>query len=137
MSAVFCDTSALFAMLDRDSAQHMAASAQWRDLINGDVQLVTTNYIIVEMAALLQRRVGIDIVRRFQSDVVPVFDIVWIDEPAHQRAMEAMLTANRRQLSLVDCASFDTMRQLGIRVAFTFDQHFAEQGFERYEANEG
>jgi predicted nucleic acid-binding protein len=132
VTAVFCDTSALFAMLDRDSAQHAEASAHWRDLVNGDVQLVTTNYVIVEMAALLQRRVGLDIVRRFQTDVVPMFEIVWIDQSAHARATEAMLTANRRQLSLVDCASFDTMRQLGIRVAFAFDQHFAEQGFERY-----
>lgn len=134
MSGVFCDTSALFAMLDRDSAQHADASAQWRELVNSDVQLVTTNYVIVEMAALLQRRVGLDFVRRFQTDVVPMFEIVWIDQPAHARATEAMLTANRRQLSLVDCASFDTMRQLGIRVAFEFDQHFAEQGFERYQS---
>ena len=134
MSEVFCDTSALFAMMDRDSAQHAEASIQWRKLVASDVQLVTTNYVIVEMAALLQRRVGLDIVRRFQTDVVPVFEIVWIDQPAHARAMEAMLTANRRQLSLVDCASFDTMRQLGIRAAFEFDQHFVEQGFERYRA---
>lgn len=119
-------------MLDRDSAQHAEASSRWRELVNGDVQLVTTNYVIVEMAALLQRRVGLDIVRRFQTDVVPILEIVWIDQSAHARATEAMLTANRRQLSLVDCASFDTMRQLGIRVAFEFDQHFVEQGFERY-----
>jgi predicted nucleic acid-binding protein len=132
VSGVFCDTSALFAMLDRDSAQHAEASSRCRKLVNGDVRLVTTNYVIVEMAALLQRRVGLEIVRRFQTDVLPILEIVWIDQSAHARAAEAMLTANRRQLSLVDCASFDTMRQLGIRVAFEFDQHFAEQGFERY-----
>lgn len=39
-----------------------------------------------------------------------------------------MLSTNRRYLSLVDRASFQTMRQDGIIRAFTFDQRFAEQG---------
>jgi predicted nucleic acid-binding protein len=42
----------------------------------------------------------------------------------------ALLTANRRQLSLVDCVSFEMMRRLGIKTAFTYDRHFSEQGFE-------
>jgi predicted nucleic acid-binding protein len=29
----------------------------------------------------------------------------------------------------VDCTSFEMMRELGIHNAFTFDRHFAEQGF--------
>ena len=35
----------------------------------------------------------------------------------------------RRQLSLVDCISFDVMHRHGIRWAFAFDSHFKEQGF--------
>ena len=86
------------------------------------------------MTALLQRRVGIEAVRRFQLDMLPIIDIEWIDQTTHDRAMQTLLTVNRRQLSLVDCASFDTMRKLGITIAFQFDQHFTEQGFERYTA---
>lgn len=134
MSAVFCDTSALFAVIDRDSDVHEDAARGWRWLIAQDVQLVTTNYVLVEMFALLQRRLGSDAVRRFQADVVPVLDIEWVDQPAHERAVEAMLTANRRQLSLVDCASFDAMRRLALETAFAFDQHFVEQGFARFVA---
>jgi predicted nucleic acid-binding protein len=33
-------------------------------------------------------------------------------------------------LSLVDCASFESMRQAGLRQAFAFDVHFEERGFE-------
>jgi hypothetical protein len=39
-----------------------------------------------------------------------------------------ILAANRRQLSLVDCASFAAMRQSGFKNAFVFDRHFLEQG---------
>ncbi len=112
MSAIFCDTSALFAVIDRDSDTHVEAALSWRGLIERDTQLVTTNYVLVEMFALLQRRLGLEAVRRFQADVLPILDIEWIDQQAHERAVEAMLTANRRQLSLVDCTSFDAMRRL-------------------------
>ena len=44
--------------------------------------------------------------------------------------MEALLVVNHRKLSLVDCASFETMRRLGIQKVFTFDRHFADQGFQ-------
>jgi predicted nucleic acid-binding protein len=42
----------------------------------------------------------------------------------------ALLAANRRLLSLVDCTSFQTMRLRGISRVFTFDHHFKEYGFE-------
>ena len=41
-------------------------------------------------------------------------------------AVAALLAANCRQLSLVDCTSFQAMRQLGIATVFTFDAHFVE-----------
>jgi predicted nucleic acid-binding protein len=48
----------------------------------------------------------------------------------HQAAVSALLVAGKRNLSLVDCVSFEVMRQGGIRTAFTLDWHFNEQGFE-------
>jgi len=42
---------------------------------------------------------------------------------------DANLSAGRHNLSLVDCVSFEMMRTLGIKTAFTFDAHFKEQDF--------
>lgn len=64
------------------------------------------------------------------EDVFPLLQVEWVDEIGHREAVSAMLVAGRRELSLVDCSSFGTMRRLGIRKAFAFDEHFAEQGFE-------
>jgi predicted nucleic acid-binding protein len=47
----------------------------------------------------------------------------------HDRAIAALLTAGARDLSLVDCVSFEVMRLLGLDTAFAFDAHFAQQGF--------
>ena len=65
-----------------------------------------------------------------QSNIVPFLQVDWISEPQHTSDVNDVFTANRRQLSLVDCSSFETMRRLGIEKVFTFDEHFREQGFE-------
>ncbi len=86
--------------------------------------------MLVETTALLQHRIGMDAVRVFSDDIVPALEVRWIGEEEHRAATLAVLAANRRGLSLVDCTSFEVMRRLGLRTAFSFDAHFAEQGFE-------
>ncbi len=129
--SVFVDISALFAVLDADDQNHERARQSWVDLVTQEVDLVCTNYVLVETFALVQRRLGLDAVRVLREDIVPVLRVEWVDERGHHAGVTALLIAARRQLSLVDCASFDTMRRLGIKAAFTFDRHFSEQGFER------
>jgi predicted nucleic acid-binding protein len=78
---------------------------------------------------LLQNRLGMPAVRSFQADVVPVLKIEWVSEALHAAAISALLVANRRQVSLVDCVSFETMRILGLKQVFAFDPDFSQQGF--------
>jgi predicted nucleic acid-binding protein len=92
-------------------------------------RLAANNYVVVETFALIQSRLGIEIARQFNTNVMPNLQIAWIDEEQHRAIVERLFSANRRQLSLVDCSSFETMRQLGIEQVFTFDEHFREQGF--------
>ena len=125
--SVFADTSALYAVLDADDDNHSAAAAEWQRLLTSS-PLVTTNYVLLETTALLQHRLGLEAVRTFQRDVCAVLGIEWIDQSTHTAGMASVLTAGRRALSLVDCVSFATISDLGIRDVFTFDRHFAEQG---------
>ena len=126
----FVDTSAFYAALDRRDTNHERANLTWRRLIEEDFVLVTSNYVLLETASLLQGRLGIDAVRSFQGDIVPLLQIEWVGEVSHRAAAEVNLTAGRQKLSLVDCVSFQVMRQSGVDVAFCFDEHFREQGFQ-------
>ena len=126
---VFVDTSAFYAVVDRDDASHAAAKQQWTKLLRDETDLCTTNYVLVETMALLQHRIGIHAARRFHEDVAPLLRIAWVKEESHKAGAEAVLSAGRRRLSLVDCVSFHTMRDNGIRTAFAFDADFGEQGF--------
>jgi predicted nucleic acid-binding protein len=126
---VFVDTSALYALLDRDDQNHAMAAAIWLDLIDRGASLVCTNYVLVEAFALVQHRLGMDAARTLENDVLAIVDVQWVTEASHQAGVAALLTAASQRLSLVDCVSFGTMRSLGIQTAFAFDRHFEEQGF--------
>ena len=127
--STFVDTSAFLAVLDADDAQHARANHIWIELVGSEEALLTTSYVLVETFALVQARLGIEAARLLQDDVVPVLRVTWVDESLHGAAMTALLTARRRELSLVDCVSFEAMRRLGVERAFAFDKHFRQQGF--------
>lgn len=131
---VFVDTAALYAYLDADDANHAGCEREWRRLLEHGEPLVTSNHVLVETCALVQHRLGVQAVRDLQEVMLPALQVLWVGEQAHREAVSALLTAGRRDLSLVDCATFGLMRQWAITSAFTFDRQLDEQGFERIPA---
>ena len=123
------DTSGFIAVLDTDDAYHARAAKTWMDILTSEETLVTTNYVLVETCALVQNRFGMRAIKVFQEDIVPVLRIEWTDKAVHHAAMQVVIAAPRKKLSLVDCVSYETMRLLGVTTAFTLDKHFKEQGF--------
>ncbi|MPZ20184.1 MAG: PIN domain-containing protein [Luteitalea sp.] len=127
---ILVDTSALYAVLDRDDQNHPVAKATWGRLLETDDTLLVTNYVVVETTALVQHRLGREAVRVLCGDILPALDVHWITEADHMHAQTALLATDRRRLSLVDCSSFHVMRNRVVRTAFAFDPHFREQGFD-------
>jgi len=128
--STFVDTSGLFAVLDAASADHQRARTAWNSLLESTEPLFTTSYVVVESYALVQARFGLEAVRTLQADIFPLVEVLWVNEALHRSAVTALLTAQRRSLSLVDCTSFEAMRQAGITRAFAFDRDFEQQGFQ-------
>ncbi len=126
----FVDTSALFALLDEDDINHEAAG-QWLTGIGRDSQhaLISHNYVVVETAALVHRRLGPAATRVFFDAFVPAMSIFYVDEDLHQRAVAAYVASVSRALSLVDRVSFQVIRDLGLEQAFAFDRDFKTEGF--------
>ncbi|MFN8188076.1 MAG: PIN domain-containing protein [Gaiellales bacterium] len=126
--SVFVDTSALYAVLDRDDRNHAAAAETLTALLDGET-LVTHGYAVVEATALVQRRLGMEAVRSLADDLLPALELVFVDESLHRAAVASLLACGARDVSLVDWTSFELMRRLAIAEAFAFDDDFARQGF--------
>lgn len=126
---IFIDTSAFYALLDRDDENHGKGKRAWAEILETRHTLITNNYILVETYALLQSRLGLDAVRGFHEDIVPLVHVEFITSELQRSGIAALVSASRRRLSLVDCVSFEVMRYSGIKTAFTFDSHFKKQGF--------
>lgn len=127
--SIFIDTSAFIAVLSRSVDEHAAAVGMWERLLTSDEQLVTSNYIVVETCALAQKRAGMGTVRTFLDDILPVVQVQWVDVAIHADGARRLLSSSRKGPGIVDCVSFEVMRQIGISSAFTFDEHFRTSGF--------
>jgi predicted nucleic acid-binding protein len=129
---IFADTSAFYAVLDADDSKHSKAKQFWDKVIKNDDILLCHNYILIETSALILRQLGMEAVRVFEQDIFPILRTIWVTKEVHSAAVSAHLMAGKRTLSLVDCVSFEVMRRTGIRIAFSFDRHFLDYGYELY-----
>lgn len=125
--SVFVDTSALYAALDANDRNHEAAVEGFGSL-EAD-RPVTHNYVLVESAALVQRRLGAEALRDLLDALVLPLRIEWVDAELHRAAQIATLAAPSETVSLVDRVSFELMRRGGIELALAFDRDFTAAGF--------
>ena len=127
MARVLVDTSAVYALLDRDDAHHTKAKAALGRLRGRRAEPLLTNFIVAECHALLLARLGSEMARRWlSSSAWPVERVTEADEA---QAREIICTRLDQRYSYTDATSFAVMNRLKIRVAFAFDRHFAHFGF--------
>ena len=127
--SVFVETSAIVAIVDAGQDRHADAAAAWEAALDSGRALYTSNYVLVETFALVQRRLGLAACREVSTALVPLLSRLWVDETLHQTALAAVFAADSRSLSFVDCTSFEIMRRHGLEEVLTLDRDFARQGF--------
>jgi predicted nucleic acid-binding protein len=122
----FVDTSALLAFIDAADAHHSAVVAEWQAI---DEPLVTHAYVVVELLALVRRRLGAEAAMRVIDDLLPAIDVIAVDRDLHDAALREYRTALPSNVSLVDRTSFAFMRREAITTSLAVDADFATAGF--------
>lgn len=126
---VFADTSGLFALAVRRDQYYEAAQELQHTFIGARTTLVTTNFVLAELHALMLTRVGI-------AEANKLLAAIDQSRTTIVRATEDDETVSRSIIqrdgdygySLTDTISFAVMARLGLRRAFTFDYHFSRHG---------
>ena len=130
---IFLDSSGLYAVADRDDNDHEQALRDLEVVENSQEPMLTHSYVIVETAALLQRRLGHGPAAAFLQEAEE-FTIVWVTPELHAEAVREFNARKRSKLSFVDVMSFLVMRREGITEYFGFDGHFIAEGFKSISA---
>ncbi len=129
--SLFVDTSGWAAPLltNTDHYDEMMAFSQL--IVAQGRALITTNYVMAELVALLgarshvSRRTLLDFVEQIRNST----QVVVIDQALDDVAWRMLRQHEDKDWSLTDAASFVVMRNLGITEAFSSDKHFGQAGF--------
>jgi predicted nucleic acid-binding protein len=129
---VFADTSALYAFVDSNDAQHSAAKATVAKLARGGAQIIATDYVVAETVNLANARggafVGVRVLDLIEQSAG--IRVEWIGVDRFEKAKEFFRKHSDHGYSFTDCTSFVVMRELRLTAALTTDRHFVEAGFE-------
>jgi predicted nucleic acid-binding protein len=129
--AVFVDSGAWIALaLSRDPL-HARAREQWELLHGAGAKLHTSVPVVIETFTFLDRNANRDVALTWKEAVYAQGTVKIL--PCELRDLEQSWTYFRRadwhKFSAVDAISFAIMKRMRIRLAYTFDYHFAVAGF--------
>ena len=128
---VFADTSALYAFVDKNDANHVAAREAVTRLARAGRRIVATDYIITEAINLANARGGAAVAIRVLDLIEQSAGIrvEWIGVDRFDAAKAFFRKHSDHGYSFTDCTSFVVMRELRLTEALTTDHHFVEAGF--------
>ena len=128
---VFVDTGAWFALADTSDKFHEKAVDAYPKLLRSYHHVTTTNLVIAETYILIRRALGHEPAVAFLEKIAasPRVIKVYSDSSFEDTAEDILLKYKDQDFSFTDAVSFVVMKQYGIVLAFSFDQHFVTAGF--------
>jgi predicted nucleic acid-binding protein len=128
---VFVDSGAWIALaLSRDPL-HVQAREQWELLHGAGAKLHTSIPVVLETFTFLDRNANRDVALLWRESIYTRGNvkILACELRDLEQSWEHFRRADLHKLSAVDATSFVIMKRARIRVAYTFDHHFAVVGF--------
>lgn len=138
---VFVDTAGWADPVLQNTQAYQEMVAYYRSLLGSHRPIVTTNYVLNELVALLTTRalhVSRAEVVQYVNDILALkwLQVIHVNEGTHHEAWTLLEQSLDKEWSLVDASSFIVMRHGGITEAFTSDHHFLQAGFIRVPLNQ-
>jgi uncharacterized protein len=133
LADIFADTAGWGHLVDKSQGQHARAAQVYRTVRQTGGRIITTNYILAEVVALLTNPLRIpraQLIAFVESIKASIYvTIVHVDPLVDAAAWQLLTNRVDKAWSLVDCTSFIVMEQMQLTEALTTDHHFAQAGF--------
>ncbi|WP_211299200.1 type II toxin-antitoxin system VapC family toxin [Methylovulum psychrotolerans] len=133
--ALFMDTSGWANYLIKTEPFHVQTSQLLQQCFMNKAGLVTSNYVLAELIALLYSPLRITKPQQIKimETIKAAFwvKVIHIDQVKEQQAYQLWKSRPDKKWSLVDCSSFVLMQDERITAAITSDHHFEQAGFIR------
>lgn len=129
---VFVDTSGLYALIDKQDANHVLARDTVTKRLHTGRRLIVTDYVVDEAVTLARSRGGTHVALRVLDLIEQSkgIRIEWIGPERFAATKMFLRKHSDHAYSFTDCSSFVLMRELALKQALTSDGNFREAGFE-------
>lgn len=129
--AIFLDTAFVVSRVNTRDQWH-AAAVQWEQrLATERRQLLTTEYVLIEiadtLAAVKFRQQATQIIEALQQS--PLVTIVPVSSWLFEEGLARYRQRADKDWGLTDCLSFVVMEEQALTEALTLDHHFQQAGF--------
>jgi uncharacterized protein len=127
---IFLDTAYVNALVNTRDQWH-AAAVQWQRKLSADKRrLVTTEFVLVEiadgLAAVRFRGQAVQVIATLQAS--SLIEIIPASSQLFTAALELYRSRGDKDWGLTDCASLVVMNGRGLSEALTTDDHFRQAG---------
>lgn len=131
---IFLDTSAIIAIYNADDKFHDDASRMMKDISTGKIHLTrfyVSDYIFDKAMTFIECVLRDHELAQSVGEALlssPFTIMLRVDDEVFKEAWDRFKASRGR--SFTDCSSFVLMERNGINHAFSFDEHFTEEGFQ-------
>jgi len=129
--SVFVDSGAWIALALSQDPLHTQARQQWDLLLSAGAKLHTSVPVVIETFTFLDRNANRDVALAWKEAIYKpgTVEVLPCELRDLERSWEYFRRSDLHKLSAVDATSFTIMKRARIRIAYTFDHHFAVVGF--------
>lgn len=132
-TALFLDTSGLFAYFHAEAAEHETTRAFFQDIVRGNVPyrpLYTNTYVVDELVTLLQSKATPALAREAYNRIVDseTIELIFETESRFDAVGDALQTYDDHEISFTDHMIAATMRERNVDHVLAYDGDFETLG---------
>jgi predicted nucleic acid-binding protein len=121
--SVFVDSNYFIALFNTSDALHSEATSIAESMVDQNVRLYISNYIMIEVLTVLSQRVG----KRAATLAIDSLSndeqikTIHITKELHQQSLDIFRSMEPKNVSLVDCSILAILDYVNIKQLLTFD----------------